>query len=414
MNRNALSMLALVAPFLAACGGGGGGGGSAGNSGAASTSAAAIDRLCPASLDYNTVFTGGGGDGELVKMQIDTTKMTWQVTYVASAIPATTGTVTPSRAGTVQSGTLTPETLLPTQKQNQCTFYLNGASLDPNKPARIFVGEGVLGGTIPGKEIQYSGVVSFGAVADNKFPYFPFIGFSSLETNLANLAGTYNQLGYHMVPSQNYAAVPVDATITIRADGTWTETDNVGVNAGKTQQAGTSWVQSPNGSGAFESDNFQSQAKPTNSVTPVGKGFIIVGKLRNQLVPILIRTGYANPSTFQADDESGISILAPQTPIAVNTQNGQYIGVDSQFNYRATALEGTEATTLDPYQPSNASLATALDLNFDNVVPGVVTSAVHVNASNPATGKLVFTGGVFGYLNNENSSPYFTIGAFVQ
>ncbi len=409
MTRNALLTMALAAPFLAACGGGGGGGSAVGGS-----SAAAADRLCPASLDYSTVFTGGGGDGELAKMQIDTTKMTWQVTYVESAIPATTGTVTPSRAGTTQSGTLAPETLLPTAKQNQCAFYLQGASLDPNKPARIFVGQGVLGGTIPGKEIQYSGIAGFGAVPDKTFPYFPFIGFSSLETNLANVAGTYNQLGYHIIPSQNYATVAVDAKIVIHADGTWAETDNVGVNAGKTQQAGTNWVQSSDGSGAFETDNFKSQANPTNAVTPAGKGFMIVGKLRNQLVPILIRTGYANPSTFTADDESGITILAPQTAIAENTQNGQYIGVDSEFAYRATALIGTEATMLDPYQASNASLATPLDLSFANTVPGVVVSAVHGASSTAATGKLIFTGGVFGYLYNENSSPYFTINAFVQ
>lgn len=409
MTRNALLTMALAAPFLAACGGGGGGGSAVGGS-----SAAAADRLCPASLDYSTVFTGGGGDGELAKMQIDTTKMTWQVTYVESAIPATTGTVTPSRAGTTQSGTLAPETLLPTAKQNQCAFYLQGASLDPNRPARIFVGQGVLGGTIPGKEIQYSGIAGFGAVPDKTFPYFPFIGFSSLETNLANVAGTYNQLGYHIIPSQNYATVAVDAKIVIHADGTWAETDNVGVNAGKTQQAGTNWVQSSDGSGAFETDNFKSQANPTNAVTPAGKGFMIVGKLRNQLVPILIRTGYANPSTFTADDESGITILAPQTAIAENTQNGQYIGVDSEFAYRATALIGTEATMLDPYQASNASLATPLDLSFANTVPGVVVSAVHGASSTAATGKLIFTGGVFGYLYNENSSPYFTINAFVQ
>ncbi|WP_206950835.1 DUF2957 domain-containing protein [Trinickia acidisoli] len=406
MIRNALLTAALVAPFLAACGSGGDSG--------ALDAAAAVNRLCPASLDYSTVFTGGGGDGELAKMQIDTTKMTWQVTYVESAIPATTGTVTPSRAGTTQSGTLAPETLLPTQAQNECAFYLHGASLDPNEPARIFVGQGVLGGTIPGKEIQYSGIAGFGAVPDKTFPYFPFIGFSSLETNLANVAGTYNQIGYHIIPSQNYATVAVDATIAIHADGTWTETDNVGVNEGKTQQAGTDWVQSSDGSGAFETDNFQSQAKPTSSITPEGKGFMIVGKLRNQLVPILIRTGYANPLTLEADDESGISILAPQTSIAVDTQDGQYIGVDSQFDYRATALEGNEATLLAPYQPANASLATPLDLSFANAVPGVVTSSVNGVSSTAATGKLVFTGGVFGYLYNENSSPYFMINAFVQ
>jgi Protein of unknown function (DUF2957). len=65
-----------------------------------------------------------------------------------------------------------------------------------------------------------------------------------------------------------------------------------------------------------------------------------------------------------ADDESGISILAPQTSVAVNSQNGEYIGVDSQFDYRTTALEGTQATLLDPFNASQASLATALNLDF--------------------------------------------------
>jgi hypothetical protein len=68
---------------------------------------------------------------------------------------------------------------------------------------------------------------------------------------------------------------------------------------------------------------------------------------------------------------------------------------------------------LDPYHPSQASLATALNLDFAQSVPGVVTSTL-VGASS-ASGKLIFTGGVFGYLDQSNaSSPYFTIIAFVQ
>jgi hypothetical protein len=413
MDRKAILALSLAAPILIACGGGGGGGG--GSAIGSTAAAAATDRLCPASLDYSTVFTGGGGDGELVQMQIDTTKLTWQLKYVESAIPQRTGTVTPSRAGTMQTGTLTPETLLPTTKLNQCAYYLNGASLDPNRPARIFVGEGVMGGTIPGAEVQYSGFAGFGAVPDTKFPYYPFIGFSSIDTNLADIAGKYNQLGYHQVPSQNFLPVAVDTAITINADGTWTECDNTGVNAGKCQQPGTNWVKSADGSGVFETDNFQGQARPTNAVLAQGKGFLIVGKLNNQLVPVLIRTGYANPNTFTADDESGISLLAPQTAVAVHSQDGEYTGVDSQFNYRATALEGTQATMLDPYNPSQASLATPLDLNFNETVPGVVTTSVTGTSPSTPTGKLIFTGGVFGYLYQENtSSPYFTMNAFVQ
>jgi hypothetical protein len=418
MDWKIISALALAAPLLGACGGSGGG--SSNGAGPLTET-----RLCPASLDYGTVFTGGGGDGELVKLQLDTTKMTWQVSYIESPIPATTGTVVPTRAGQTASGTLTQETLLPTNKLNQCAFRLNGASLDPTRPARIFVGEGVAGGTIPGAEISFGGILGVGAVPDTKFPYYPFIGFSSIETNLANVAGTYNQLGYHQVPSQSFAPVAVDSKITINADGTWQECDNSGVNAGTCQQPGSNFTAATDGSGAFQTNNFLGQAKPTLASTPEARGYMIVGKLRNQLVPILVRAGAANSSITTpvngavgpyADDESGISILSPQTTIASGSQNGEYIGVDSQFDYRTNALAGTQSTLLDPFNASQASLATALNLDYTQATPGVVTTTqVGASTGTTPTGKMIFTGGVFGYLDLTNAaSPYFTIGAFVQ
>ena len=98
-----------------------------------------------------------------------------------------------------------------------------------------------------------------------------------------------------------------------------------------------------------------------------------------------------------ADDESGISILAPRSAITVNSQNGEYIGVDSQFDYRTTALEGTEATLLDPFNASQASLATALNLDFTQAVPGVVTTTrVGASTGTTPTGKMIFTGGTGG------------------
>ncbi|KVO88929.1 hypothetical protein WL21_00100 [Burkholderia ubonensis] len=413
MKRNLILAATVAAPLLSACGGGG----------SDNPPPLVEDRLCPAALDYGTVYTGGAGSGELVKLQLDTTKMTWQVSYIESPVPRTTGTVTPTRAGTVDSGTLTQETLLPTNKLNQCAFRLNGASLDPSRPARIFVGFGVAGGTIPGKEIQFGGVLGQAAVPDTKFPYYPFIGFSAIETNLANLAGTYSHVGFGEVPSQQFAPVSIDAKVTINADGTWIKCDSTGQFAGTCRQPGTNLAQSADGSGAFQTNNYQSQVKPTLSTLPQGKGFMIVGKLRNQLVPILVRTGVANPnvqpdgngvSGLTADDESSISILAPQTAITVGSQNGEYIGVDSAFNYRTTALINNQATLLDPFQPSQASLATPLDLDYTQKVPGAVTT-VHTGAgSTTPTGKFIFTGGVFGFLDNASSTPYFTIGAFVQ
>ncbi|NTY36005.1 DUF2957 domain-containing protein [Burkholderia diffusa] len=417
MNLKKWMAAASLAPVLAACGGDG------------DPPPAPVVRLCPQTIDYNTVFIGGSGSGELVKVQLDTTKMTYRMTYLASPVPTTAGTVQPTRdtaPANVVDGTLADETGLPTVKLNQCTFRMQNASLDPSRPARLFLGEGVLGGAIPGATIQFDGVIGVGRIPKTTFPYYPFISFSSLETDLTKIAGTYNQLGYHQVPSQNFQPVALDQKVTINADGSYVETDNFGKKNGGQPLASSATVNQPftlrPDAPAFQSLNYQPQIPPTlAAVDPAkaGKGILIVGKLRNQLVPIFIRTGAANADLTQgppsADDESGISFLGPQTAIAPGSQNGEYTGVDSAFNYRATALIGAQATLLDPFNASQAALTRALNLDFTQKVPGVVTTVHADAASGPATGKFVFTGGVFGFLDmNDTSNPYFTVGAFVQ
>ncbi|HGL5385152.1 DUF2957 domain-containing protein [Burkholderia orbicola] len=408
---------ASLAPVLAACGGDG------------DPPPAPVVRLCPQTIDYNTVFIGGSGSGELVKVQLDTTKMTYRMTYLASPVPATTGTVQPTRdtaPANVVDGTLADETGLPTVKLNQCTFRMQNASLDPSRPARLFLGEGVLGGAIPGATIQFDGVIGVGKITKTTFPYYPFISFSSLETDLTKIAGTYNQLGYHQVPSQNFQPVALDQQVTINADGSYTETDNFGKKNGGQPLASSATVNQPftlrPDAPAFQSLNYLPQIPPTLAAldpAKAGKGILIVGKLRNQLVPVFIRTGAANADLTQgppsADDESGISFLSPRTAIAQGSQDGEYTGVDSAFNYRATALVGAQATLLDPFNASQAALTRALNLDYTQKVPGVVTTVHADAASGPATGKFVFTGGVFGFLDMaDTSNPYFTVGAFVQ
>ncbi|MDN7489445.1 DUF2957 domain-containing protein [Burkholderia sp. AU45274] len=417
MNLKKWMAAASLAPVLAACGGDG------------DPPPAPAVRLCPQTIDYNTVFIGGSGSGELVKVQLDTTKMTYRMTYLASPVPTTTGTVQPTRdtaPANVVDGTLADETGLPTVKLNQCTFRMQNASLDPNRPARLFLGEGVLGGAIPGATIQFDGVIGVGKITKTTFPYYPFISFSSLETDLTKIAGKYNQLGYHQVPSQSFQPVALDQQVTINADGSYVETDNFGKKNGGQPLASSATVNQPftlrPDAPAFQSLNYLPQIPPTlAAVDPAkaGKGILIVGKLRNQLVPIFIRTGAANADLTQgppsADDESGISFLSPQTAIAQGSQNGEYTGVDSAFNYRATALVGAQATLLDPFNASQAALTRALNLDYTQKMPGVVTTVHADAASGPATGKFVFTGGVFGFLDtNDTSNPYFTVGAFVQ
>ncbi|RXV68047.1 DUF2957 domain-containing protein [Burkholderia stabilis] len=417
MNLKHWMAAASLAPVLAACGGDG------------DPPPAPVVRLCPQTIDYNTVFIGGSGSGELVKVQLDTTKMTYRMTYLASPVPTTTGTVQPTRdtaPANVVDGTLADETGLPTVKLNQCTFRMQNASLDPSRPARLFLGEGVLGGAIPGASIQFNGVIGVGKIPQTTFPYYPFISFSSLETDLTKIAGTYNQLGYHQVPSQSFQPVALDQKVTINADGSYVETDNFGKKNGGQPLASSATVNQPftlrPDAPAFQSLNYQPQIPATLAAldpAKAGKGILIVGKLRNQLVPIFIRTGAANADLTQgspsADDESGISFLSPQTAIAPGSQNGEYTGVDSAFNYRATALVGAQATLLDPFNASQAALTRALNLDYTQKVPGVVTTVHADAASGPATGKFVFTGGVFGFLDMaDTSNPYFTVGAFVQ
>ncbi|MBF5008790.1 DUF2957 domain-containing protein [Burkholderia pseudomultivorans] len=417
MNVKHWMVAATLAPVLSACGGDG------------DPPPAPVVRLCPQTIDYNTVFIGGSGSGELVKVQLDTTKMTYRMTYLASPVPVTTGTVQPTRdaaPANVVDGTLVDETGLPTVKLNQCTFRMQNASLDPSRPARLFLGEGVLGGAIPGATIQFDGVIGVGRIPKTTFPYYPFISFSSLETDLTKIAGTYNQLGYHQVPSQNFQPVALDQQLTIHADGSYVETDNFGKKNGGQPLASSATVNQPftlrGDAPAFQSLNYQPQVAPTLAAldpAKAGKGILIVGRLRSQLVPIFIRTGAANADLTQgapsADDESGISFLSPQTAVAPGSQNGEYTGVDSAFDYRATALVGAQATLLDPFNASQAALTRALNLDYTQKVPGVVTTVHADAASGPSTGKFVFTGGVFGFLDmNDTSNPYFTVGAFVQ
>ena len=352
-----------------------------------------------------------------MSVQIDTAKMTWAVTFLDSSVPRTTGTVQPTRSDAtngqnVMTGKLAQETGLPTDKLNQCAFQLLGASLDASRPARLFLGEGVMGGTIPGARIQFNGIAGAGAVPDTTFPYFQFIGFAQTETDLSKIAGVYNGSGFHEIPSKNFAQVAQDYKMSLAADGSFTVCDNK--TGGTCKQKGNKFV--PQGNGSLLSTNYEGEQQPSLGGV-LGRAYLIVGKLRGQLVPIMIRVGYANASFTNlqpvgADDEIGIGMMAPAVSITQGSVNGEYIGVDSNFDYRTTALVGADAAQLDQFRASDATLATALKLDYSQTTAGVVTTTRKDNAT--ITGKFMFTGGVFGFLENRTTGPYFTVGAFVQ
>lgn len=405
-----LALALATTGLLAACGGGDGGGGSSG-----AAPAAVATRLCPASVDYSTPYLGGTGSGELVKVQIDTTRMTWAVTFLDSSVPRTTGTISPTRSDptdgkNVMTGALVQETALPTQKLNQCAFVLQGASLDPARPAKLFLGEGVMGGTIPGARIQFNGLLGAGAVPDTTFPYFQFIGFAQTETDLGKIGGVYNGSGFHEIPSQNFAQVAQDYRMSLAADGSYTVCDNQ--TGGACKQRGNKFAAQSNGT--LLSTNYEGERAPTLGAV-MGRAYLIVGKLRGQLVPVMIRVGYASVDKLPlgADDEIGIGMMAPAVSTVQGAVNGEYIGVDSNFDYKTTALVAADAAMLDPFHASDATRAIALKLDFSQTTAGLVTTT-RKEGTPGITGKLMFTGGVFGFLENRNGSPYFTIGAFVE
>jgi hypothetical protein len=417
MISRCLLSISLAALGLCGCGGSG-----------SNPPAPVVTRLCPQAIDYRTVFTGGAGSGELVQIQLDTTAMSYRITYLASPVPVHRGTVLPTRSSApnnVVTGTLEQESLLPAARLNQCAFRLNNASLDPARPARVFLGEGVLGGTIPGARISFAGVAGVGVVPDTTFPYYPFVAFAQTSTNLAEAAGTYSMLGYHKVPSQAFAPVAVDASFTLHADGSFVECDHSGRYAGQCRQSAANFV-ARGDSPTFDTERFSGQMAPTQAVNgPQAKGILIIGKLRGELVPVLIRVGAADPSiasppgsppkTPLADDESGIAMLAPQTSVAASSQNGEYIGVDSNFAYRTTALINGQATMLDPFNASEASLATALELDYTETLPGLVKAKRSGAPGAAPTGKMIFAGGTIAYLDTSDpSAPYFGVSAFVQ
>jgi hypothetical protein len=465
MMRVILS-LTFSAALLAGCSGG------SNNHG--DTAPVVSNALCPSTLDYSTTWIGGSGSGEVVKVQLDTTRMTWQITYVESVVPVAKGTAEPSRAGQVMSGTLSHETGLPTQSLNDCTFRLNGADVtatsatgadtfddNSSSPARVFVGQGIMGGVLPGKEVQYNGISvpvvgTIAPIPDITFRYFPFLAFSQVDTSLSALVAQspYTQLGFSVTMTQNFATAPINAKWVFKSDGSYTKCDSTGQNAGKcvssnTQVSGSPvnepFVQSTDGSGAFESDNYQGQLAPYKmpalaalvypNNTAAGKAFMIVGKVRGGDVPLLIRRGTVNiptifggtSSTTNVDDEVGISLMQPQANVAAGSVNGEYITVDSslnataqypggndnQFNYRAILVTGTGATLIDPFNPSSAATATALTIGYTSTAtPGALS--VSQGASAP-TGTMIFGSGAVAYLDQSNPNvPYFTAGAFVQ
>jgi hypothetical protein len=515
-----------VALLSSSCGGGGSDApaaiaiapctGNACSASGAATLPSATKALCPASLDYSTVYTGGSGSGEYIKVKFDTSKQQYQMTFVESEVPISAGQVNTTRAGLTITGTFAhPDAYsitgahgaaatplkLPTDEQNRCAFVLQSGqtadgryqvAINPNDPPILFVGDGIVGGGIPGSTVQFDGLaiapgVQVAIVPRKTFDYYPFIGFSRTVTDFSQVAGRYNELGIRFTPSggnfQTTAAYPlgvplgwqvdaIELTETMHADGSCTA--DGGQPHTSCPTTGANWTRRMHPDGS--PDTVFTSAANVNlglgNIYPLvgtgqlqsafagneAHGIMIVGELDGQVIPVVIRVGYAHSGAgmldSSVDDQLGISLLAPARRIEPSSLSGAFIGANSVtacgvvsaygpasisplvnegaclddtttrnagVNYTSTIFQGDSAAFLDPF---TSRAAAAFSLDFAQSQPGLVKVTAHsafmsgdaaIFKTND-TGYLIQVGPVFAMLMNGSGrpNPFFTIGAFVQ
>ncbi|WP_407923243.1 DUF2957 domain-containing protein [Cupriavidus agavae] len=455
MNQSALSRslsslagvgLCSLALALAACGGGGeepGGTPAATNAQQCATNGtctpsgpttnAPVAAICPGVLDYSTTYTGGSGAGEFVKIQLDSRQGTYRIQILESAVPKVTNSVSPTRAGVTLTGTMShPARPLPTEAQNNCAYELKTATasdgvsqaiIDPANPPILFVGNGVAGGGIPGATISYNnpGLGGLGVIPERTFPMYPVIAFAETETDFAKVAGSYNMLAYHLVPSSgellggtNFVPATITTVETLNADGTCTAA------SGTCKSTGQPWKLRGGADGAFESANdnemqpypYLYKAALLQDNYSRARGVLIVGKLEGKLVPVLVRVGFAeidlDPLDFKlrVDDESGIGLLSATTPVTAAMLKGGYIGSGSDFRYTASSLHDNVGALLDP-QDASLTPTGAFQMDFTQTRPGQVATVD--NSGTP--GALISTGPVYAHLFGPAANPTFRVSA---
>lgn len=419
----------VAMPFIGGCGGADDPGSSdvaqcSGSScppSGANTTPSTPTSLCPAALDYTTTYTGGSGSGEYIKVKFDTSKNTYQMQFLESSVPTSAGQINTTRKGLTINGTFAHPTNLPTAEQNRCAFVLQSGktadnsyaiTVNPQDPPMLFVGQGIVGGGIPGATIQFAGIqpipgVVIGAVPSRTFDFYPFLGFSETVTDFSQVAGHYNQVGVHVTPtgSGNQTTAPqgwqpdaVNWTQTLNADGSCTS-EGIDYSCHTT---GTPWTLRQNTDGSQDNvfvSNPTSSSAPypyVGQVSPLvllapsqAKGILIAGKLNGQVVPVVIRVGYSHSDATNllasvADDQIGISILSPATAIPANALKGGYVG----------ATSGSACGVVTNNGPSGApASANGLNSTIDHPeLSGSYSGGFfHANAGNCSDGTAVST-----------------------
>lgn len=452
--------------------------------------------LCPDVLDPAITYTGGAASGEYVKVKFDSAAMKYEMTFVESPVPTSSGQRNDTRAGLTISGDFEHPTgtalAMPSVRQDRCAIVLkNGGTaggmytvaINPQAPPVLFVGHGLVVGGIPGATVQhdgleFSGGIFYAAVLQRTFDSYPFIGFSHTVTDFTQVAGTYNELGFRVTPegtpSQSDSGAhwfgwepqAIQASQTFNADGSCTPD----ASQYSCFSTGAPWKLRRNADGTPDGV-FTSGANPDLRYPAVGvevfqflvrpslaHGIMIVGKVGDQLVPVIVRVGHINDGqgivlAHMVDDQAGFSLLAPATNITQAALAGRYVGTnsasvcgvvmspgqssrsspvngqmifpsagactdgsassDAAVNNGAMSFQGGSATLLNPFTSAPSS---DLALDFTQSRPGLVSVTANrsfLSGGTPVfkagdTGVMVKVGPVYGLLMNGVNQQFTT------
>ena len=339
--------------------------------------------LCPDVLDPSVTYTGGAASGEYVKVKFDSAAKRYEMTFVESPVPTSSGQRNDTRAGlTIAGDYVHPDgtaLALPSARQNRCAIVLkNGktasgsytVAINPKAPPVLFVGHGLVVGGIPGATVQGDGVelapgFVIGTVPSRTFDSYPFIGFSQTVTDFMQVAGTYNELGFRITPTgtmsqrQNggdpigWEPQAIQASQTLNADGSCTPD----ASQYSCFSTGMPWKLRRHAGGSpdsvFVSTVTSNLTYPAVGVNVVqlaitanhARGIMIVGKVGDQLIPVIVRVGdvhtdKGNLLNNTLDDQAGLSLLAPAVKLTQSVLTGRSIGTNSASVCGAVASRG--------------------------------------------------------------------------
>jgi len=345
-----LKRLLILGAFLLISGCGGGGSSS-------STSSS--------SSGFTGSYSSSGSIGEVLTYAINTSNLTYTYTVTQSAFGLT---------GTTGSGTLISNSdgsYTPSGSPNSKVFAVNGGLL------------------VGGVNLTINGTSKT----------VPILGVNSPITTLANLAGTYNYIGYSCVTNSGTISSPNCGTnygtIKILSTGAYTTCTTINITATSTCSTTTGTITALSGtSGTWK---FTRTGSTNNN-------YLIAYAGGNSQNVLLIDTNDSGGYGF------GHTLASTQVTISSSDVGGTYHVVANDGTIGTTVPTATAYTFSGKSNGANITAAGALTINS----PWNGLIAVTPNSGGVAGTVIAAGSGLYAFRPTLTTNPYFEIGAKTQ